>query len=662
MAVADDFTIDYVNKKVTHTSGTTVYTVNALYTYLMDTLDELAQMDDTIPMSAQTPNAYTLINAWFMSDITCKFLKEGAITTSGQLNEIQVIKLDGITFDPVAGDIGKAVTDDTVEIGNLLDYEIDSYGVDTGKWWVRTGSGTAIADNSAMAITSGTGAGVASAASEDGENLWSNVYTLGTIQTDDSETIYLIQNASKLTNGGWYSSGHIDILVKVKETGSFINSGIITVFLRHYPGTLPARGNADLYDHFEINLSAGGRNAVPLATSPDLNNVTDDETVATYNDIDIAFVNGTVTHGSVTGTFVAYDSISWTGGTGVSIKDVSGTMTIGNVDGDNGPLNTEVISGTGWSCTATADMTVARTTTKNFEQGSSYNYSICVNVSTRTVAQMYEYFKYVTRETATFSTYPVKMVSTALAIDKKNGEQYETTFRDYDTPANSFSAVKASPLGTFAGGTFFGARGVWIENMASADIQAYQLVDADNTTRTPPIYASVAISNLLSSDRVSVFRTTSGTTIKKDMYTATAGNTAGNTDFVVTETITSDTPSAGVIRVVDTSDTGPTRETRYSYASWSTSTFSTIKQLPNETNGLDRTYTQTDDTAYVPFIDTTATTDTASVSVIFYTSRTILVRVRRYTATAILPFETTGTFASTGYSTSAIRTADAIVG
>ncbi|MGB9694046.1 MAG: hypothetical protein ACPLYF_04315, partial [Fervidobacterium sp.] len=129
----------------------------------------------------------------------------------------------------------------------------------------------------------------------------------------------------------------------------------------------------------------------------------------------------------------------------------------------------------------------------------------------------------------------------------------------------------------------------------------------------------------------------------------------GNTTFVVNESISVDTPASGVIRIVDTSDTTNTRETRYTYTSWSGSTFSGLSPA------LNRNYTQTEDTAYVPFIDTTASGTSVSVTVIYTTDRTILVRVRRYTPTAILPFETTGTFGSTGYSTSAIRTVDSIV-
>ena len=215
--------------------------------------------------------------------------------------------------------------------------------------------------------------------------------------------------------------------------------------------------------------------------------------------------------------------------------------------------------------------------------------------------------------------------------------------------------MKASPFGTFAGGKFFGAQGVWIENMASADVQAFQLIDSGGTTRTPPNQQAITISNLLSGDRVAVFRTTSGTTINKAIFTATSGNNSGNSTFVVNETIPSDTPTSGSIRIVDTSDSTSTRETRYTYTSWSGSTFSGLSPT------LDRNYTATDDTAYVPYIDTTASSTSASVTVVYASDRSILVRVRRKAVTAILPFETTGTFSSTGYSTSAIRTTDTIV-
>ncbi len=659
MAIQDDFTIDYVNRRLIHSSGSTVYSSNALYTYIMDTFDELEQMDDTVPMSAQTPTDYTLINGWFVDDDSFKYLKGGAVKTVGQINEVRIITLGSSGYtNAVSGDIGKLVTGGSSgDTGALIAYDNTAR-----KWWVRMIDSGDLFDNAseALTISSGTGAGTMSAISITGENLWANIYTLGTIeQHANEEQIYVVQHGSVIPE--WWpdpstpSIRHIDVLIKVKEGGVEIDSGKITVFLRNYPST----GNADLYDHFEISLTAGGRNAVPLATSPDLNNTTAHATISTYTDISILFVNSTITHGAMSGgPYTDFETVtgSISGATGKFVKESSGTMTIGNVNGVF--QSSEVITGgaSGATCTTSAGMVTSRTTTKNFEQGSSYNYSVIINCATRPLSQVYEYLKYVTRENEnTFYTYGTDYLSATLHINKLSGEQYITPFIDYDTPTNTFSPTKASPFGTFAGGKFFGARGVWIQNMASSDIQNFQLIDSDNNTRTPPNKQSITISNLLSGDRISVFRTISGTTINKAMFTAAAGNTSGNAAFIVNEAIPADTPSSGVIRIVDTTDTTSSRETRYTYTSWTGSTFSGL--VPT----LNRSYTANDDTAYTPFIDTTATGTSAAVTVIYTSDRTILVRVRRYTATAILPFETTGSFTVSGYSTSAIRTADSIV-
>ena len=64
------------------------------------------------------------------------------------------------------------------------------------------------------------------------------------------------------------------------------------------------------------------------------------------------------------------------------------------------------------------------------------------------------------------------------------------------------------------------------------------------------------------------------------------------------------------------------------------------------------------DTAYIPFIDREADSDTEAVTVIYASDRTILVRVR---LKGIIPFEIASTFISTGRSVAAIRTDDNIV-
>ena len=933
MAIGDDFAIDYANKRVYHSTGTTVYDVNALYSWLMDTFDELVQMDDPVPMSAQTPTEYTAINEWFIDDESVKYLKNGAIKTSGYLNKIQVLKLLASGYTScIAGDIGKTVTDDGAATGALL-----AYNNTTRKWWIRWA--TVIADASAMLIANavnycqnlnantavytdetadinnatandvllppqqtttvgdatyfgdavkfgrirlnvgtaksvtggvfawqywngawtaipgitddtnffgtagtnnitfsppadwattainavtkywiravvttlptaittaplgtqgwqGTGAGTADGASVSGEDLFANVYTLGTVETVPYAQVYIFQAGvaisewSNLTN---WDRGHIDVLIKVKEAGTEIASGVITVF---------ARQSGDLYDNFEIDLTAGGRNAVPLGTSDDLNEDTgewyllyDAETVAfttlgqiitggtsgataelvtatdwgttgvlklrgkkgtfqdnetitgstegsatvngtvgdtyvTYDaeggtppgvgtlmiggtstarrtlrgiqddgttgklvlqvdtaqtgtartpyyktfqdneqiqqsgtpanyyysstasativsgfsDITVAFVNGTVAVGTITGTFTPGEQVAYTGGKAILLKAVTGTLTLGNSDLTT--LNTLLITGelSGATCTASGNLTSAYTMNKNFEQQSAYPYAVVVQAGSiyqagRTLAQVYEYFKFVCQEDSTFKMYTV--VSAIITL--LDGEEYIIAYTGY-VPS------KSAPLGTFAGGKYFGAQGIWIEGMATA--QSYQYTDANGTIRQPYTSVTVAITSLVSGDKVVVFRTSAGA-IDKTIYTSTAtGNNSGDPDFVVQETIAIDTPSAGILRVYNADKS----EERYPYSSWTASTFT----LDGVT--LTKTYTATS-TAYVPFIDKQATATSAEQVVLYTADRTVLIRVRKYAAGAnnsILPFETAGTVTTAGLAVAAIRTVDAI--
>lgn len=672
-AISDCFTIDYVNQKIyNNQTYTDIFTVNALYSYLQETFDELDQMDDAVPMSAQTPTEYTLINGWYVDDDSFKYLKGGAVKTSGWTHPanttgIRILTLGGLS-GVTSGDIGTAVAGVTTgDTGKLL-----AFNATDNKLWVRVdAAGDTFASSTENITVDAVSAGNMTAVGATGENLWANIYTLGSIEQHiNEEQIYIAQAGARIFSGSeWWPEDkvnsavrHVDVLVKVKEADVPIGSGNITVFLRNYP----SGGDADLYDNFGLDLSNGGRNAVPLATSVDLNNTSTQAVASGYNSVTVAFINGTVSYNAISGSFTNLETVTWTGGTGIFLKQTTttsaGVMTLGNVEGAN-PTSGLTITGVSSSATAGAgvNMTEAYRMVKQFEQQTvSPEYSVIIGCATRPLSEVYEYLKYVSRIGSTFSMFPTASATGAIITHSAQvGQLYIRAHEDnQSTTTNVYSPVKASPFGTFAGGKFFGAQGVWVENMAGTDIQNFQLIDADQVTRTPPNKQSITITSLSSDDRVTVFRTTGAgsTTIDKAMYSAGAGNVTSNTTFVVTGSIAVDTPSAGTIRIVDNSDTSDTRETRYIYTSWSASTFSGL------TPGLNRQYTQTDDEAYVPFIDLISTTTSSSVQVIYTADRPILVRVRRKTAPAILPFEAPpGTFGSTGYSTSAIRTTDSIV-
>lgn len=321
MAITDDFTLDYGAKTITHTSGTTRYTVLALYSWLMDLFDDAAQMDDDVAMSAQTPTAFSLTNGWTIPDASMDYLYGGAITD---------------------------LADDTV---------------------------------------------------------WSSIYTLGTIVS--GAQVYIIQNSVELTFDPVLGTDHIDVLVKTDNAGTLIDSGNVLVMVRDLGGS---------FDHFEVDCSSGGRNAVPLATATDLNNQTASGTIAGYSDIALTFAT-----------------------------------TSEDLDNGNG----------------------------------SVDYDVSIDCAGRTLDEVYEYLKYVARH------------DSASTLNGDAGEEYLSAVSGY-------TEVKAAPFGTYAGGTFFGARGVWIENYAASDANNFQLIDATGTTQSPPNVVAVQVTGLVVGDRVLV--------------------------------------------------------------------------------------------------------------------------------------------------------------
>lgn len=647
MAIADDFTIDYINKRIVMNtafveSSHTAYAVNEVYSWLQDVFDELTQMDDPIPMSAQTPNAYTLVNGWFIDDETMKWFDDGAIATTGwdagtYADGVRILKLDG-TAGLTAADIGTVVSGTTTgDTGKLL-----AYDTSLNYLWVRTDTLGDAFDNTTETINvddvlCGDMNGVASVT---GETLWTNIYTLGTIVA--GVDIYVIQDQSKITS--WWSSGHVDVLIKVREAGTLIDSGNITVFARQNP----SGGNASLYDNFALDLSAGGRQAVPLATALDLNN--------------------TNSHATILGWFDG---------------DPYATPTIGF----SNPYNEDLNNGAG-----------------------SKEYNVSIDCQGAPLDYIYEYLKYVTREGSTTQLQEQ-------GTDTLDGEQYTVA-------SGTFAPVKAAPFGTFAGGSFFGARGVWIHSYHIDDAKNFQLIANDGTTQSPPNTVTVQVTSVEIGDRVGVFVLTEAAgEIEKDTYTSAADptNNTDDFDFVVQEAIAADTPSSGQFRVVQS---GTGAEEIYRYASWATSTFTLESEITgtcdsggdgttlldagtnfsginivvgdtihNITDGgrasvvtvasgqltttqlIDgslNTWASSDiyavhslsrmyyggDTVYVPIVDFQATSTTAANTLIQSTTIPVLVRVRKK---GIIPFEVESSVGATGMSVAAIRTTDGIV-
>jgi len=274
MAIGDDFTIDYSNLMVSHSSGATVYSARSLYSYLQNTFDEQGQMDDTVPMSAQTPTAFTLINGWFIPEVSTRFIDGGSIQSSGWANVIYIAKgTETTAFE--GGDIGLQISGATSgDIGTVLDFQTDNFN--EFQVYIRASSSNdTFGSGELLQVTGSGGVGelTTTAASLTGEVIFTNIYTLGSVVSPTYN--YILQSGSIIDGHteGWWGEGFIDILLKTSEAGVSIDDTYLNIFAREY-------GSA--YDNFRLQAGTG-RNAVPMATAADGFNTTATESIFPFS-------------------------------------------------------------------------------------------------------------------------------------------------------------------------------------------------------------------------------------------------------------------------------------------------------------------------------------------------------------------------------------------
>jgi hypothetical protein len=435
-----DFTVYYLGenrqKRIVWTgSATGTRSVNELYSGMADLLDELNQMDDGSALSAQTPTEYTIgiidpsdKDPWFIDRTSVEHLYGGALKTNGWLRAtgtntgVLRIAYTASTADFVSGDIGKTVLHADGDTGTLLDYNTVS---GTKYAWIRpatsaignnwdTGSGT-------FTVTGGTGSVSQASAPSSGESLWANIYSLGTLEANTH--LYVYQNGVylkkyKSTTSDWWPDGQFDILVNVKEFSTEIDEGFVTVFAREYTKS---------YDNYIVDLTAGGRNPIPLATGGDLNNDTGYRSLLTKAPVANTFEVGNYLYvgaswaaatkkariTAVSGTTPAFtityaligdltdfannDSLKeYTG-----LADGDGTATVDGAPANAGPATYNIL------ITHAANDTFDIT-----EDGNTEPYSIVIDLSnngnttpTYTMKQGYEFAKYVARRGGTATSF-----------------------------------------------------------------------------------------------------------------------------------------------------------------------------------------------------------------------------------------------------------------
>lgn len=651
----------------TAVTPTVTDTVNALYSALQDLFDELNQMDDGVPMSAQTPTEYSIgiIDAgdkdpWFIDRTSVEYLKGGALQTKSwdrvtgtNVGIVRIQYTEGATVLQ-ASDIGKTIANGTAT-GTILDYNTN---ISPKVMWIRPTNNTATHDWSAssgvMTVTgSSANPSQSAAAVSAGESLWANIYSIGTLEANTH--LYIYQNAANLvaykTTTDWWGDGHVDILVNVKELGTEPDEAVIMVLARQYSKT---------YSYYSVDLTNGGRNPIPLQTGNDLDNQTG---------------YWQIIGSGATGTFVVGETISKSGSNKKGkITAVTGspgaTPTITyylvgdpltnfvnadtSVTGDTSAATTTVATGPTETSDGPSDTTpsapatglptitfggLATGGTEDIdENGTPENYSITIDCNQNSLANVYQWTKYVVRRGSTvdidsggqtiegqfYLGSDTRIIYNALTGTISDGNvvtqvssgftgtvvNHNTTDKililrnsrgtfnqtnniqidgsNYVTitgasPVASITPISAAPFGTFAGGKFFFAPGVVLTDYKTSDLNNFQLVDDNGTVRVAPTKVNVTVGNTKLKDRVAVFRLTGVLgEIEKTYYSATA-HTIGDATLLVGEAIRGDEPgktAGGVLRLVDTS---ANTEYRLRFSSWITSTFT----LANQTGTMD---------------------------------------------------------------------------
>lgn len=130
------------------------------------------------------------------------------------------------------------------------------------------------------------------------------------------------------------------------------------------------------------------------------------------------------------------------------------------------------------------------TVSRSLDGTNFYNYEVEIDCAGRPLAQVYEYLKYVTSYDyyATLNSEP--------GYDYRNAS--ESTYSNVDS--------KQAPFGTYAGGKFFGAQGVFLTNMDGLDGNNYELIDTNGNPRTPPLTVVYSITNIQPGTEVRLYQ------------------------------------------------------------------------------------------------------------------------------------------------------------
>lgn len=190
------------------------------------------------------------------------------------------------------------------------------------------------------------------------------------------------------------------------------------------------------------------------------------------------------------------------------------------------------------------------------------------------------------------------------------------------------------------------------------------MIVSEAVTGSLPTGASADNAVITSGAKTAAINGSVNSDINKRQFTlATSLTAAGITSVVINETIPSDTPASGILRVQD--DNGFYRKLIYTSRTGSTFTISNPGDTEDDFNTVNATGgagPTGNRNVYIGYIDRLATTTPETFTAVYSANRDLFVRVRDGGTAGdnqgIKTFETTVTMGSSGGSATAIRTSD----
>lgn len=650
-----------------------VRAVNELYTYLQDTFDELGQLDDPVPMSAQVKNQqYTLINGWKIPDLSMRFLQSGSI----QDNTGDNIFTNYQTLGSIQG------------VGNQGYIENACFPAPQPQFYVEQNGSVLRTDwlegniNILVKVKTKTDPTIICSAVPGLGQLVNN----GTLTVFNRRFGHTYDHFETTTIGGTSPTPLATAIDLNNSTGqyriSYTGLGGFTVGEEITGGTTGAIGvvvaenlvcntlDYILFSSAQFGSAETITGAVSAATAT-FSSVAN--LVAGYcAAVRQMTVETKVLCGTTTGTFTPGETVTQavTGATGFFLTGDAADDIYLEVTGCTAFSGSNTITGSVSGATYAGTLTYngnQTTVPGDIEDGcGEQNYSAYIvgnhcgtACNASPILEVYEWTKFELRKE---STLPIAGVGTAA----------DTEGRIYRRINSAYAEVKAAPFGSFAGGTMFGARGIFIckDTLCPADVQGIQLLDNAGVTRNPPNLQTLSVTSLVSGDSVAVYRAVNAcacsnviltTEFAVDCAPGACANGAANS-IIELKTATrsvplaQDVPATGVLRVEDPNNPGIFLRFPYNSVDRTTARFTlTSGTIGNVTSCTALT---SNDDAFVVLIEQSSGGTSVSNSVIYVSDIPLIIRVRKK---GILPFETTSTFGSTGASIGAVRTTDTVV-